>query len=329
MADIKTRDAVKGTIKTIDKVAIASEHMKSAYVKTKEKAEQVCYNDENSVTEYAIDQISVASQHISYQLKRQGQNAVKTTKGNVAKAKYKISDFNQTQTAKALNQTEQNGIEAIKSIVTNMQKSVKTANETSKVAIKTSTHAVKTTSEAAKTYTKAAQRAAQTAQATAKNVKKAATAVASAIKTAVTSINALITAILAGGWIAVVAIIIICLIGLLLNSVFGVFFAGEDSGNGMTMRTAVREINIEYYTKMEEIKNSVDYDVLDISGSRAIWKEIILVYSVMTYANPNNPQEIATMDIFGDCSAFRFLLSMRGFQRIQDNFYLLQNTYRS
>lgn len=37
MADIKTRDAVKGTIKTIDKAAIASERMKSAYAKTKEK----------------------------------------------------------------------------------------------------------------------------------------------------------------------------------------------------------------------------------------------------------------------------------------------------
>lgn len=35
MADIKTRDAVKGTIKTIDKAAIATERMKSAYAKTR------------------------------------------------------------------------------------------------------------------------------------------------------------------------------------------------------------------------------------------------------------------------------------------------------
>ena len=35
MADIKTRDAVKGTIKTIDKAAIATERMKSAYAKNK------------------------------------------------------------------------------------------------------------------------------------------------------------------------------------------------------------------------------------------------------------------------------------------------------
>ena len=31
MADIKTRDAVKGTIKTIDKAAVASERMNRAY----------------------------------------------------------------------------------------------------------------------------------------------------------------------------------------------------------------------------------------------------------------------------------------------------------
>ena len=37
MADIKTRDAVKGTIKTIDKAAIATERMKSAYAKTKDE----------------------------------------------------------------------------------------------------------------------------------------------------------------------------------------------------------------------------------------------------------------------------------------------------
>ena len=53
MADIKTRDAVKGTIKTIDKAAIASERMKSAYAKTKDKAEQGYYAEENSATEDA------------------------------------------------------------------------------------------------------------------------------------------------------------------------------------------------------------------------------------------------------------------------------------
>ena len=35
MADIKTRDVVKGSIKTIDKAAVAGERMKQAYISTK------------------------------------------------------------------------------------------------------------------------------------------------------------------------------------------------------------------------------------------------------------------------------------------------------
>ncbi len=37
MADVKTKDSIKGTIKTIDKAAIAGQRMKQAYVQTKEK----------------------------------------------------------------------------------------------------------------------------------------------------------------------------------------------------------------------------------------------------------------------------------------------------
>ena len=45
MADIKTRDVVKGTIKKIDKAAIAADRMRSAYVQTKEKAEHTTHPD--------------------------------------------------------------------------------------------------------------------------------------------------------------------------------------------------------------------------------------------------------------------------------------------
>ena len=65
MADIKTRDAVKGTIKTIDKAAIASERMKSAYAGIKEKAEQGYYADENSATEYAADKVSHTAERVT------------------------------------------------------------------------------------------------------------------------------------------------------------------------------------------------------------------------------------------------------------------------
>ena len=84
MADIKTRDAVKGTIKTLDKAAVASERMKSAYAKTKDKAEQGYYADESSATEYAADRVSCASERVTeegvHQFNKQGQKSIQTTR---------------------------------------------------------------------------------------------------------------------------------------------------------------------------------------------------------------------------------------------------------
>ena len=46
MADIKTRDMVKGSIKTIDKSAVAAQRMKYAFIQTKEKAEHAIHTQE-------------------------------------------------------------------------------------------------------------------------------------------------------------------------------------------------------------------------------------------------------------------------------------------
>ena len=342
MADIKTRDAVKGTIKTIDKAAVASERMKSAYSKIKDKAEQGCYADENSATEYAADKVSAASERITdegvHQFNKQGQKAVKTTKDNIVKAKDKLSEFKQKRAAKAaeqrmsgngmqtyrstvshstdkaikganqakktITQTARSGKKTVKTAargtVKTTQKSVKTAQATSKAAIKTAEHTAKATQAAAKASVKAAQRTAQAARVTARAaiaaVKAAVKATAAAVKAIIAGTKALIAAIAAGGWIAVIVILVICLIGMLVGSVFGIFFSGEDSGNGMTMQTVVREINTEYDSRLDEIKNENAYDVLEMSGSRAVWKEVLAVYSVKTTTDPDNPQEVATMD---------------------------------
>lgn len=349
MADIKTRDAIKGTIKTIDKAAIATERMKSAYAKTKDKAEQGCYADESSATEYAADRISYGADRIKdegiHQFNKQGQKAFKETQENIGKAKNKINAFQQKRAAKQ-NMTEQHGLQirhgaasrsyapdsvqkaksqfiktrqqgkktvkttarntemAVKSTakgtVKTAEKSVKTAQTTSKTAIKTTEASVKTAKAAAKASAKTAQKAAQAAKATAKATveatKTAVKATIAAVKAIIAGTKALISAIVAGGWVAVIVIIVICFIALLAGSVFGIFFSGEDSGNGMTMQSVVREINTEYDTRLDEIQNSTSYDVLEMSGSRAVWKEVLAVYSVKTTTDQDNPQEVATMD---------------------------------
>lgn len=105
MANVKTRDVRGGTIKTIDKAAVASERMKSVYARTKDKAEQGCYGEENSATEYAADQISYTADRVKdegiHQFNKQGQKGVKHTQENIIKAKDKIAGFRQKQAAKA------------------------------------------------------------------------------------------------------------------------------------------------------------------------------------------------------------------------------------
>ena len=108
MADIKTRDAVKGTIKTLDKAAVAGERMKSAYVGIKDKAEQGYYAEENSPTEYAADKVSHASGRIRdegiHQFNKQGQKNAQITRENIGKTKDKIADFKAKRAKKAAEQ---------------------------------------------------------------------------------------------------------------------------------------------------------------------------------------------------------------------------------
>ena len=285
MADIKTRDAVKGTIKTIDKAAIASERMKAAYAKTKDKAEQGYYVDESSATEYASDKVSYTAERVTeegvHQFNKQGQKGVQTTKENIVKAKDKIADFKTkravkaaeqkqaqaaseqvgsavrrgaesrsavpdmpVQTIKTKRQTEKTIKQSVRSTgktvktaakgtAKSAEKSVKTAQATSKAAIKTTETSVKTAQAAAKASVKATQRAAQaakaTAKATAEATKAAVRATIAAVKAIIAGTKALISAIIAGGWVAVVIILIIVLFGCAVS-----LFGGGGNSNSYT-----------------------------------------------------------------------------------------------
>lgn len=332
MADIKTKDTIKGAIKTIDKAAIAGQRMKQAYVQTKKKAENATHAQENSAEEYAADRLEGGvdrlTHEVVYQFDKQGRKGVEATKQNISKAKDGIRQFKEKRAAEALKnqsiRTPRNkGVKAVqetqktvkqtarssgkKTIKTvgkgsakTAQKTVKTAEQTAKTSIKTTRQAAKAAQKTAQATAKAAQRAAQAAKATAKavatGIKVAVKATIAAVKAIIAATKALIAAIATGGWIAVVVIIVICLIGLLLGSVFGIFFSGEDSGTGMSMQTVVQEINTEYDTKLQAEKDAVSYDVLEMSGSRAVWKEVLAVYAVKTNTDQDNPQEVATMD---------------------------------
>lgn len=187
----------------------------------------------------------------------------------------------------------------VKGAVKSAEKTVKTAEKTCKAAIKTAEVTAKTTAKAAQTAAKAAQKAAavarQTAIAAYKAAVAAAKATAAAVKAIMAGVKALIAAIAAGGWVAIVVVVVICLIALIVGSCFGIFFSSEDTGSAQTMQKVVQEINLDYQNQLDEIKASVAYDDLEMSGSRAVWPEVLSIYAVKTTTDPDNPQEVATM----------------------------------
>ena len=329
MPDIKTRDAVKGTVKMIDKSAVAAERMKNAYIRTKDKAEHSVFAAESSPEEYAADRTLTGTETAVHEaangLDKAGRKGVKTTKENISKAKdyfqWRKTDLPKKQAQDAMRRVRRSADSTQKTIKTVdrsgktikqtakstgkaavkiTQKTIKTAEQTARTTIKTTQAAAKTAQKTAQATAKAAKTAAQTARAatkaTAAGIKAAVKATTAAVKAIIGGTKALIAAIAAGGWIAVVVIIVVCLIGLIVGSCFGIFFSGEDSGAGQTMRQAVQEINADYQSQIDATRANLTYDKLEMSGSRAVWPEVLAVYAVKTTTDPDDPQEVATVD---------------------------------
>ena len=166
------------------------------------------------------------------------------------------------------------------------QRMVKTAEQSSRGAIKTAQEAVQVTQRSTQT---AAQTAAETA-------KRAAMSALKSVKAIIASAKSMLTAIAAGGWVALVIIVVIMMVGLIVGSSFGVFFSSEDTGSSMTMKSVVQEINLDYQSSLDTIRSTVEYDKMETSGYRAVWPEVLAVYAVKVNTDPDNPQNVAVID---------------------------------
>jgi len=338
MPDIKTREIVKD-VKVIDKAAVAGERMRSAFVRTKDQAENLMDDGQASPSEYAEDKIRYAVEDTTREVGHGAKNAAKKTveKGREAHRRYKETKRTadqakdgakqtsdtikqaergstrvrkaQSRTIKSTNRsaktikqtaksTGQATAKTAKGTIKTAEKGVKTAQQTSKAAIKTAEATAKASKAAAQATAKAAKAAAHAAKVAAKAIvaaaKVAAKAIAAAAKAIAAAIKALVAAIAAGGWVAVVIIVVICLIAAIV-ACFGIFFSSEDTGSERTMQMVVQEINQEYQAELDSIKSSVTYDTLEMSGSMAVWPEVLSVYSVKVTSDPDNPQEVATI----------------------------------
>ena len=243
MADIKTRETVKGTIKTLDKAAIAGQKMKQAYIATKDKAEHSVNTNENTAEEYAADKTEAGIDEIAhkgaYSFDKAGRKGVQETKQNIQSAKEGIQRFKQQRAEKAMNaqktqgrpttvgssseQTQTSSVirtlekpeKMVKQSATsagkkNIKLAGKEATKTTQRSVKTAEHtakaSIKTSQQTAKAAQKTAQAKVKASQKAAQAAKKAAKATADTVKATAKATVAAVKAIIAGTKALVAAI---------------------------------------------------------------------------------------------------------------------------
>lgn len=288
MPGIKTRESLR-TIKTFDRAKTLGQKVKNGAGEVKEYGEELQNTRYGSANEYAGNAVENTerrtARNVAYGAGKIGNWGLKETRKNILKWRNRPKKFKvKAQQPKQLPAPKRPALPPAKTTAKTAQKGVKTAQQTAKAA--------KTAKVTVKAAQKAAQAAKAAAKATAKFVKVAAKAIVAAVKATAAAIKGIVAAIAAGGWIAVVVILLICMIGLVVGSVFGIFAPNPDNENGITIVQTVREANAAYEAQIAKIKSRYDYDMCFVTGELCEWSLAIAVYAVKT----NRTEDVVSFD---------------------------------
>ena len=263
MKDIKTKEKANKFIKTLDKGAILSGKLKDNLVEIKNKTD---YLDDESVNEYSYDKL------------KDGANTVKVDKvvNNTKKVSSKMKERYIKKHEKKL-------------LKKNPAKIKKNTSKT----IKTSKNTIKTTKIAME---RGKQLAIKSAKVTVKGLKAIGKAILEGTKAFISLLKSLGAMLGAGGVIAVVIVVLICIIGLLCSSIFGIFFSSEKSDkNSYLMSDCITELNQEMDNRITLIKNMNPHDEVVITSNKALWKDVLAIYTVKV-SNGSNETDVMTID---------------------------------
>lgn len=252
MANIKTREQIKGTIKTIDKARITSQKFKNNIIDIKNKTKEL-QNNENSNyidnTDKKVKEITkVSSEYSSRKIHNVGKNSIPSAKENYRKAKLGKHYIDRKQNAKR--------------VARKMTQKSNKIIKNSKMAIKTTKEVAKQTEMMVKTTTKASQKAIKVMQTTIKTVVSASKTALAAIKTAIAGLKSLISIAIAGGWIAAIIIIIIVCIAVIFTlwNKEPTGDASVDSGNiVLVAKSQLGNVGGEPYWKWYGFENRVEW----------------------------------------------------------------------
>ena len=269
MSKIKLKETEKD-IKLSDKSSAITSGIKTAYIKTKEKAENLTEDNQKSSEEYANQMMD---------------NMVSDTSNKaheLAKHKFKQS----IQKKRAVN-AQQN-----KAVITNTAVSMESNVQYG--------HINTAQDRAKQRVVKNSIRAKVAGATTFKEkvvefIKGGSAAALNTAKIAIANTKILTATLLAMGGVAVLFAIVICTIGLVMGSSFGIFMSTEDTGTGYTLTNVVQTINEEYIAEIERIKTEVQHDDFEIKEETPNWKDVLAIYAVKATTDFDGA-EVVTVD---------------------------------
>lgn len=267
----------KNKVKTFNKQQFISNNMKDAYIRAKKKSSKTTEEHQGSAYEYADDILEDMVDETSSSAQSFAKNNFKKSiqKKRTVDSKRRVS--------------------VIKG------KDIPVQNMYTNNVVLTNTPTHKSMVERAKDrFVKNSIKAKTVGTTTIKEkiigfVKGGSKAVVNNAKLAIANTKLLVAALVGTGGIAILFTIIICIIGLVMGSSFGIFMATEDTGTGYTLNEVIQEINEEYLAEIEKIKTEVSHDDFEISGEAPNWKDILAVYAVKV-TTAHEGAEVVTVD---------------------------------
>ena len=261
MKDIKVKEKFKSGIKTIDKSVVWTSKVKDSISDIRDRSNML-NEEKTSIVEYADNKIEMIANKSKNATINSSKKVLTKTKDRMIK-NYKNKKVNKIKT----------GVE--KKI---KDKTIKQVKDTSKNIERARKFAIKTK-----------QATQKTAKVTARVTKKIIKAMISFTKSFIAGVKSLVALLGTGGVIAIIVVILICLIGLLCSSMFGIFFSNES--NSRTMSSVISQINNEIYEKAEKEQLMTPNSEIVVDNTVTNWKEVIAVYSVK-YANDKENDDI-------------------------------------
>lgn len=248
MKDIKTKDSGNKGIKTLDKVNTWTERIKDPVAFLNKQSKEYG-NDDIDINDYGTDKIKYYTNRVKDE----------TVHG------FKIS------------------VDKSNKMIKNKMNSHKIRNgRVGKIKTKSFKNVQKTAKASKHVFNQGKKLAIRMARMSQKILFAIAKGLVLGVKALIGALSSLIGILASGGAVVLIVVVLICLIGMLLGSVFGIFFSNDSDSR--TMTSVISEINQEVYRRAETEKLFAKADEIVFESTYSNWKDIIAVYSVK-YSN--------------------------------------------